>query len=103
MRAADGAIRVDVAAGGDLGGGQQDVQAAAAGQERVERRAANRIVTRYHDALDVAFALLPVGPPPRRRHRQVAGVAPCLTASQGTRTSMLGFSAESKHGWSLVD
>jgi transposase len=43
--------------------------ALAAGLDRVPRREANRIVTRYHDALDVAFALLPEGPPPRRRYR----------------------------------
>jgi len=43
--------------------------AAEAGLKRVASRQANRIVARYHEALDVAFALLPEGPPPRRRHR----------------------------------
>lgn len=43
--------------------------AAVAGLGKIPRREANRIVERYHEALDVAFALLPNGPPPRRRHR----------------------------------
>ena len=42
--------------------------AADAGLKKVPRKLANDIVRRYHDALDVAFALLPKGPPPRRRH-----------------------------------
>ena len=42
--------------------------AADAGRKKVPRKEANDIVRRYHDALDVAFALLPKGPPPRRRH-----------------------------------
>jgi transposase len=43
--------------------------AAEAGLSKVARKQANDIVRRYHDALDVAFALLPEGPPPRLRHR----------------------------------
>jgi transposase len=42
--------------------------AADSGLKKVRRKEANDIVRRYHDALDVAFALLPEGPPPRRRH-----------------------------------
>ena len=49
--------------------GSASEAAAATGFGQVPRKAANRIVERYHDALDVAFALLPAGPPPRRRHR----------------------------------
>ncbi|HVC69812.1 MAG TPA: IS66 family transposase [Acidimicrobiales bacterium] len=43
-------------------------QAAAAGLPRVRHRRANAIGQRYHDTLDAAFALLPDGPPPARRH-----------------------------------
>ncbi len=43
--------------------------AADAGQPTVGARRANRIRRRYHDTLAVAFALLPAGPPPPRRHR----------------------------------
>ncbi|MGH9286603.1 MAG: IS66 family transposase, partial [Acidimicrobiales bacterium] len=43
--------------------------AAAAGNPKVAARKAAALRTRYHDTLDVALALLPQGPPPRRRHR----------------------------------
>ena len=43
--------------------------AALAGRHKVQARAAAAIRLRYHETLDLAFSLLPVGPPPRRRHR----------------------------------
>ncbi len=43
-------------------------QAADADLPRVRHRRANAITQRYHDTLDGAFASLPEGPPPRRRH-----------------------------------
>jgi transposase len=43
--------------------------AAAAGRPRVGTRRAKTIRARYHAALDAAFATLPAGPPPRRRHQ----------------------------------
>ncbi len=43
--------------------------AAAAGRGKVHSRTAAAIRLRYHGILDRAFALLPAGPPPRRRHR----------------------------------
>jgi transposase len=43
--------------------------AAAAGKARVGQRRAAAIRSRYHVCLDQAFALLPPGPPPRRRHQ----------------------------------
>jgi transposase len=43
--------------------------AADAGKPKVHARRANVIRRRYHDTLDVAFALLPDGPPPPRKHR----------------------------------
>jgi transposase len=43
--------------------------AAAAGRARVHSRTAAAIRLRYHEILARAFALLPAGPPPRRRHR----------------------------------
>lgn len=39
-----------------------------AGQASVDHTLAAAIEGRYHSTLDVAFALLPPGPPPRRRH-----------------------------------
>lgn len=42
--------------------------AAQANKQRVGARAANRIRARYRAVLDDAFALLPPGPPPRRKH-----------------------------------
>lgn len=42
--------------------------AADAGQAAVEDALAAAIRTRYHATIDVAFALLPPGPPPRLRH-----------------------------------
>jgi len=43
--------------------------AAAAGLRRVPLKVTDDIVRRYDEALDVAFALVPTGPPPWRRHR----------------------------------
>lgn len=43
--------------------------AAEAGRARVAPKKAAAIRGRYHATLDVAFALLPEGPPPPRRHR----------------------------------
>jgi transposase len=43
--------------------------AAVAGKPRVGARRAATLRVRYHTALDAAFAVLPAGPPPRRRHR----------------------------------
>jgi transposase len=43
--------------------------ASAAGGAKVHSRTAAAIRLRYHEILDRAFALLPAGPPPRRRHR----------------------------------
>ena len=43
-------------------------QAADIGLPRVRQRRASAITRRYHDTLDAAFAALPKGPPPRRRH-----------------------------------
>ena len=43
--------------------------AAGAGEAAVSEEIAAKIRTRYNDTLDVAFALLPSGPPPPRRHR----------------------------------
>jgi transposase len=43
--------------------------AAAAGRGKVHSRTAATIRLRYHEILVRAFALLPAGPPPRRRHR----------------------------------
>ena len=43
--------------------------AAEDGQRSVEATVAAALQVRYHATLDVAFALLPPGPPPRRRHR----------------------------------
>lgn len=43
--------------------------AAADGKTRVDADVASRIRSRYGDTLDIAFALLPSGPPPRLRHR----------------------------------
>jgi transposase len=43
-------------------------QAADIGLPRVRHRRANAITKRYQDTLDAAFAALPKGPPPRRRH-----------------------------------
>jgi transposase len=43
--------------------------AASAGRAKVHSRTAAAIRLRYHGILDRAFALLPAGPPPRRRHR----------------------------------
>ena len=42
--------------------------AAAAERPKVSPKNAALIRRRYHDTLDVAFALLPAGPPPSRRH-----------------------------------
>ena len=42
--------------------------AALLGERRVSGKVANRICSRYHDALDVAFALLPEGDKPKRRY-----------------------------------
>jgi transposase len=43
--------------------------AAAKGRRRVPPAQADELRARYHATLDVAFALLPPGPPPRRRYR----------------------------------
>ncbi len=43
--------------------------AAAAGHQRVSAAKAFGLRARYHATLDDAFALLPPGPPPRRRHK----------------------------------
>lgn len=43
--------------------------AADAGQSSVDRRTARAIRRRYRACLDRAFAVLPEGPPPRRRHQ----------------------------------
>jgi transposase len=43
--------------------------AASAGRRRVHSRSAAVIRLHYHEILERAFALLPPGPPPRRRHR----------------------------------
>jgi transposase len=43
--------------------------AAGAGRRRVSPAQAATLRTRYHATLDHAFALLPSGPPPRRRHQ----------------------------------
>jgi transposase len=43
-------------------------QANEAGHDRVDAKVARRIRRRYHKALDLAFTLLPEGPPPRRCH-----------------------------------
>ncbi len=43
--------------------------AADAGQPKVPARKANSIRRHYHDTLALALALLPSGPPPRRRHQ----------------------------------
>ena len=43
-------------------------RAAEAELAAVDRNVARRIRRRYHNTLDLAFSLLPEGPPPRRRH-----------------------------------
>jgi transposase len=43
--------------------------AAAAGRGKVPAAKAARLRARYHATLDIALALLPPGPPPRRRHQ----------------------------------
>ena len=43
--------------------------AADTGNSAVDRRSARAIRRRYHACLDKAFAVLPPGPPPRRRHQ----------------------------------
>jgi transposase len=43
--------------------------AAAAGRRKVPAANAARLRARYHATLDIALALLPPGPPPRRRHQ----------------------------------
>jgi transposase len=43
--------------------------AATTGASQVERRKAATIRRRYHACVNQAFALLPAGPPPRRRHQ----------------------------------
>jgi hypothetical protein len=49
---------------------QEAAEAAADnGQRSVEATVATALRARYHSTLDVAFALLPPGPPPRRSHR----------------------------------
>jgi len=42
--------------------------AAAAGLGKVDTRTASALRVKYHATLDVAFALLPAGAPPRYRH-----------------------------------
>src|SRR5438128_865183 len=66
-----------------LGAKAASEAAAEAGLACVPAKQANALVRRYHDLLDVAFALLPEGPPPRRRH---AG----------------GWSTEQRSAWNLA-
>jgi hypothetical protein len=77
-----------------LGAKAASEAAAEAGRATVAPKTAKAIRAAYHDTLDVAFALLPAGPPPRRRHtggwstgQRKHGTSRCGCATTPTRFS----------------